>query len=58
MEIKYEDWDRIVRDITPRIVSDKLTGIINKKVLEFATQERDKCPKPSPTKIKKPQASG
>lgn len=44
MEIKYEEWDRVVKQVETTVKSDAISSQINNHVLEFVTQERDKCP--------------
>ena len=50
MEIKYEDWDRIVKQMEQTVKSDHMTMDINLQVLQYAKKERDKCPTPTTSK--------
>lgn len=46
MVIEYKDWDNVVKSVEQTIAADTIKMAINKHVLKYATEERDKCPKP------------
>jgi len=46
MEINYEDWDGMLKQIERTVKADAMSMAINQMVLKYVTKERNKCPTP------------
>ena len=48
MEIKYEDWDIMCKQMDATIKRDAMSLAISQNVAKFVEKQRDKCEKPVP----------